>query len=136
MGARVDDGAVRDAAAPGRCARPLRQLSIVPPEDQHSEFALILDAWASSIANLQTPLVPVVKWPAERARRHGLSYPTDPHAALAARIVGLLESGPQSSTSLASRLDVEEHAVAHQLRRLREDGDVVLTLPKLWRLTG
>ena len=96
----------------------------------------LLDAWASSIANLRTPVVPVVEWPAERARRHGLSYPTNSHAALAAKIVSLLSSGPQSSTWLANRLDVEEHVVIRLLRQLREDGDVVLALPKLWRLTA
>jgi len=104
--------------------------STVPEQQQ------LLDAWASSIANLGAPVVPVVEWPAERARRHGLSYPTDPHAALAAKIVGLLESGPQSSTWLAKRLDVDEHVVIRLLRQVREDGDVVLTLPKLWRLTA
>ena len=106
------------------------------PEEQQPQFAPVLDAWAFSITNLRTPVVPVVEWPAERARRHGLSYPTDPLAALAAKIVGLLESGPQSSTWLAKHLDVEEHVVIRQLRQLREDGDVVLTLPKLWRLTA
>lgn len=105
-------------------------------EEQPRQFAPMLDAWVSSIASLQTPVVPVVEWPAERARRHGLSHPTDPHAALAAKIVGLLESGPQSSTWLAKRLDVEEHVIIGRLRQLREDGDVVLTLPKLWRLTA
>ena len=101
------------------------------PEEQQ-----VLHAWASSIANLRTPVVPVVEWPAERARRHGPSYPTNSHAALAAKIVGLLESGPQSSTWLAKRLDVEEHVVIRLLRRLREDGDVVLTLRNFWRLTA
>jgi len=104
--------------------------STVPEEQQ------LLDAWASSIANLRTPVVPVVEWPAERARRHGLSYPTNSHAALAAKIVGHLESGPRSSTWLAERFDVEEHVVVRLLRQLRDDGDVVLTLPKLWRLTA
>ena len=101
-----------------------------------SEEQPLLGAWAFSIANLRTPIVPVVAWPAERARRHGPSYPTNSHAALAAKIVGLLESGPKSSTWLANRLDVEEHVVIRLLRQLREDGDVVLTLPKLWRLTA
>ena len=96
----------------------------------------LLDAWSFSIANLQTPIVPVVEWPAERARRHGPSYPTNSHAALAAKIVGHLESGPRSSTWLAERLGVEEHVVFRLLRQLRDDGDVVLTLPKLWRLTA
>ena len=96
----------------------------------------LLDAWSFSIANLQTPIVPVVEWPAERARRHGLSYPTNSHAALAAKIVNLLSSGPQSSTWLANRLDVEEHVVIRLLRQLREDGDVVLALRALWRLTA
>ena len=105
------------------------------PEDD-SPFAPALDAWASSIANLQTSVVPAVEWPAERARRHGLSYPTEPHAALAVKIVALLESGPQSSTWLAQRLDADEHVVIRQLRQLRADGDVVLTLPRLWRLTA
>jgi hypothetical protein len=100
------------------------------------EETRLLDAWAFSIANLRTPVVPVVEWPAERARRHGPSYPTNSHAALAAKIVSLLESRPQSSTSLAKRLDVEEHVVVRLLRQLREDGDVVLTLPKIWRLTA
>lgn len=80
-------------------------------------------------------MVPVVKWPGERARRHGLSYPTDPHAALGAKILGLLESGPQSSTWLAERLDVEEHVVIRRLRDLRQDGDVVRMLAKLWRVS-
>ena len=96
----------------------------------------LLDAWSFSIANLQTPILPVVEWPAERARRHGPSYPTNSHAALAAKIVGHLESGPRSSTWLAERLDVQEHVVFRLLRQLRDDGDVVLTLPKLWRLTA
>ena len=96
----------------------------------------LLDAWSFSIANLQTPIVPVVEWPAERARRHGPSYPTNSHAALAAKIVGLLESGPQSSTWLAKRLDIEEHVVMRQLGQLREAGDVVRTLATLWRLTA
>lgn len=94
------------------------------------------DAWVSSISNLQAPVVPVVQWPAERARRHGLSYPTDPQAVLAGRIVGLLESGPQSSTWIAKRLNVEEHVVVRGLCQLRQDGDVVLTLRKHWRLTA
>jgi len=106
------------------------------PEVQQLQVAPILDAWAFSIVNLRTPVVPVVEWPAGRARRHGLSYPTDPHAALAAKIVGLLESGPQSSTWLAKRLDVEEQVVVRRLRKLREDGDVVRSLWKLWRLTA
>ena len=93
------------------------------------------DAWAFSIASLQTPSAPVVEWPPERARRHGLSYPTDANDALAAKILGLLESGPMSSTSLAKWLDIEEHIVIDQLRRLRHDGDIVLTLQDLWRLT-
>jgi len=101
-----------------------------------SEEQPLLDAWAFSIANLRTPIVPVVEWPAERARRHGLSYPTNSHAALAAKIVNLLRSGPQSSTWLAHRLDVEEHVVIRLLRQLREEGDVVLALPKLWRLSA
>ena len=96
----------------------------------------LLDAWSFSIANLQTPIVPVVEWPAERARRHGPSYPTNSHAALAAKIVSLLSSGPQSPTWLANRLDVEEHVVIRLLRQLREDGDVVLALRALWRLTA
>jgi len=96
----------------------------------------LLDAWSFSITNLQTPIVPVVEWPAERARRHGPSYPTNSQAALAAKIVGHLESGPRSSTWLAERLGVEEHVVFRLLRQLRDDGDVVLTLPKLWRLTA
>ena len=100
------------------------------PEEQQ------LEAWASSIANLRTPVVPVVEWPAERVRRHGISYPTDPHASLAAKIVGLLESGPKSSTWLAKRLDIEEHVVMRQLGQLREAGDVVRTLATLWRLTA
>ena len=104
--------------------------SSVPEEQQ------LLDAWAFSIANLRTPIVPVVEWPAERARRHGPSYPTNSHAALVAKIVGLLASGPKSSDWLANRLDVEEHVVIRLLRQLREDGDVVLTLPQLWRLTA
>ena len=73
---------------------------------------------------------------AERARRHGLSYPPDPEAALAAQIVGVLERGPQSSTRLAQRLDVEELLVIRRLRQLRQDGDVVRTLEKHWRLTA
>jgi hypothetical protein len=101
-----------------------------------SEEQPLLDAWAFSIANLRTPIVPVVEWPAERARRHGLSCPTNSHAALAARIVSLLSSGPRSSTWLANRLDVQEHVVIRLLRQLREHGDVVLALPKLWRLTA
>ena len=100
------------------------------PEEQQ------LEAWASSIANLRTPVVPVVEWPAERVRRHGISYPTDPHASLAAKIVGLLESGPKSSTWLAKRLEVDQTVAIRCLRQLRQDGDVVLTLPKLWRLTS
>jgi hypothetical protein len=107
----------------------------VRPEDD-SQFAPALDAWASSIANLQAAVVPAVVWPAERARRHGLSYPSEPHAALAAKIVGLLGSGPQSSSRLAICLGLEEHVVVRRLRQLRADGDVVLTLPKLWRLTA
>jgi len=35
------------------------------PEEQQ-----LLEAWASSIANLRTPVVPVVEWPAEQVRRH------------------------------------------------------------------
>ena len=101
------------------------------PEEQQ-----LLEAWASSIANLRTPVVAVVEWPAEQVRRHGPSYPTNAHAALAAKIVGHLESGPRSSTWLAERLDVQEHVVFRLLRQLRDDGDVVLTLPKLWRLTA
>ena len=101
-----------------------------------SEELALLDAWAFSIANLRGPIVPVVEWPAERARRHGLSYPTNSHAALAAKIVSLLSSGPQSSTWLANRLDVEEHVAIRLLRQLREDGDVVLALAKQWRATA
>jgi len=106
------------------------------PEEQQLEFVPSRDAWASSIANLGAPMVPVVEWPGERARRHGVSYPADPHAALASKILGLLESGPQSSTSLAKRLEVEEHVVIRQLRDLRQAGDVVRILSKHWRLTG
>ena len=93
------------------------------------------DPWLFSIANLQTPSVPAVEWPPERARRHGLSFPTDPDDALAAKIVGLLEGGPLSSTSLSKRLRIEEQVVVGQLRQLRHTGDVVLTLKDLWRLT-
>jgi hypothetical protein len=103
---------------------------------QRSPFGPMRDAWASSISNLQAPVVPVIEWPVERARRHGLSYPTDPRAALAGKIVGLLEGGPQSSTWLAKRLNVDEHVVVRGLCQLRQDGDVVLTLRKLWRLTA
>ena len=96
----------------------------------------LLDAWSFSIATLQTPIVPVVEWPAERARRHGPSYPTNSHAALVAKIIGLLESGPKSSDWLANRLDIEEHVANRLLRQLREDGDVVLSLRNFWRLTA
>ena len=106
------------------------------PEEQHLQGAPVRDAWASSIARLRTPIVPAVEWPAERARRHGLSYPADPDTALAAKIAGLLESGPQSSTWLAHRLGLEERIVIRRLRQLRQDGDVVLILRKLWRLTA
>ena len=105
-------------------------------DEQHPQLAPTLDAWAFAIAHFQTPVAPIIEWPAERARRHGLSYPTDPQAALAAQIVGVLERGPQSSTRLAHRLDVEEYLVMSRLRQLRQDGDVVLTLEKHWRLTA
>jgi len=108
----------------------------VTSDDQHPQLTPVLDAWAFSIAHLQTPVVPTIEWPAERARRHGLSYPTDPHAVLAAKIVGALERGPKSSTWIAQRLDVEEYVVIRRLRQLRQDGDVVLTLEKHWRLTA
>ena len=128
MSAGVDDSTVRAAAR--------RRFAAEQPEEQRPAFERMPDAWAVSIANLQTPAVPVVEWPPERARRHGLSYPMDPHVALAAKIAVLLESGPQSSTWLAKRLGIEEDVVIGRLRQLREDGDVVMTLPKLWRLTA
>ena len=90
-------------------------------EEQQLQLAPVLDPWTSSIANLRTPFFTVIEWPAERARRHGLSYPTNPHAALAAKIVGMLER-PRSSTWLAKRLDFEEHVVIGPPCKLREDG--------------